>query len=764
MTNKIINWFKRLWMVSIRRQLILGIALVHAVLMTIFVADLVDRQSHFLHQESIVRAEGLAKTLATSSTSWVLASDLAGLNEVLHSQSGFPELRYAMIVNPRGKVIAHTDNTKNNLYLSDKVSLQLLTGAAGVRLLHADDKLVDAAFPIQAGDELIGWARVGVGQEKITAGLSDIFRNGMFYTLLAILTGSIFAFFMAKGLTGGLRHLVNVAKGNREGHRELRASLQREDEIGVLGHELNHMLDGLKKKEQQLRDSEERYRSIMDSVIDNIIVLDKFGYVLYINQNSTGAMDEQVIGTNWLDWLVPSDRESVRCVIANTLETRTATLIECRMYDAARNTIWCQVKFSCMPSTDGVARQVVLIARDITERKQTEHALQKSQQQSKNYLDVAAVMLISLNTRGDITLINQKGCEMLGLPEQEIIGKNWFDHFLPKYLVDEIKIVFSQLMSGEIRDLAKYENVVLTGRGEERIFTWNNSILRDDAGHVTGLLSSAEDITELKQAEQDAKLLRDQLIQATKMEAVGHLTAGIAHDFNNILGAIMGYTELSKQVMGSDRADNLERYLNEILKGSYRAKELVSQMLTFSRLSPDTQNSNSPVTLLSPVIKEVISLLRSTIPSTIELSCEIEDPEIKAHIQAVHLHQIILNLSINARDAMDEYGSIHIRLEQTVIPRRVCASCRHPFHGEFARITIRDSGTGIPDEIVKNIFDPFFTTKGVGKGTGMGLSVVHGLVHAAGGHIEIETRPGMGTEIAILLPLAMSQMTEKLIT
>ena len=750
---KIINWTRHFWTASIRRQLILGIALVHAVLMTIFVADLVARQSRFLHHESIVQAEGLAKTLATSSTSWVLANDLAGLKEVLHSQSGFPELHYAMVVSPRGRVIAHTDSSKNNLYLSDTISQQLLGGQPQQRVLYASGKLVDVASPIMVSNELIGWARVGVGQEKIATDLNAILRNGMLYTLLAILTGSVFAYLMARGLTGSLRHLVNVAVANREGHQALRASLQRQDEIGVLGLELNHMLVALKKKEHELRESDERYRSIMNSVIDSIVVLDSVGRISYINHVSPGISHANVIGSNWLDWLEPVDRDLARQVIASTLATKVATTIECRMLGTDQTMTWFQVKFSCMPTINNQDQHVVLIARDITDRKQTEHQLQASQQQSKDYLDIAAVMMISLNKHGEITLINQKGCEMLGLPEQKIIGKNWFDHFLPPVLVDEVKQVFDRLISGDIEGVAHSENTVVTARGEERIFAWNNSLLRDDTGQITGLLSSAEDITERKQAERDSKLLRDQLIQATKMEAVGHLTAGIAHDFNNILGAIMGYAELSKQVLASNKPAELERYLSEILKGSYRAKELVSQMLTFSRIAPDGLKADTPAILLTAVIKEVISLLRSSIPSTIDLSYTVESSDLKARIQAVHLHQIILNLCINARDAMGEYGKIEISLEQYQVTQRICSSCRHPYSGTFAKLMVRDTGSGISPENIKSVFDPFFTTKGVGKGTGMGLSVVHGLVHAAAGHIQIESQPGMGTAVSVLLPL-----------
>ena len=154
----------RFWTVSIRRQLILGIALVHAVLMSVFIFDLVDRQSDFLYEQSIAQAEGLAKTLASTSSSWVLARDIAGLEEVLESQVGLPGLRYAMVITPRGKVMAHIDNSKNNLYLSDSLSRSLLNSPPKLQTLVSNNDLVDLAHPILIDDELIGWElKLGVG-------------------------------------------------------------------------------------------------------------------------------------------------------------------------------------------------------------------------------------------------------------------------------------------------------------------------------------------------------------------------------------------------------------------------------------------------------------------------------------------------------------------------------------------------------------------------------------------------------------------------
>lgn len=260
----------------------LGIALVHAVLMTIFVLDLVERQRDFLAHQSLAQANGLAKTLAANSASWVLASDLEGLNEVLQSQASYPDLRYAMVLTPQGRVVAHTDRTKAGLFVQDPLSKSLLESTAESRLLAANRDLVDTASPIIANDRLVGWARVGISQAAITAGLWGITRDGILYTLAAIAIGSLFAFLMARGLTQGLQRLVEVTDGIRQGRRDLRASSHRSDEIGRLGTNLDQMLDALAQQEEDLRNAQADVehlatRDTLTQLPNRLLLMDRLG-------------------------------------------------------------------------------------------------------------------------------------------------------------------------------------------------------------------------------------------------------------------------------------------------------------------------------------------------------------------------------------------------------------------------------------------------------------------------------------------------------
>jgi len=243
--------------------------------------------------------------------------------------------------------------------------------------------------------------------------------------------------------------------------------------------------------------------------------------------------------------------------------------------------------------------------------------------------------------------------------------------------------------------------------------------------------------------------LESQLRQAQKMEAIGHLTGGIAHDFNNILTGVMGYVVMAQEWQEAHGDEHLRRYLERAQNSVQRARDLIQQMLTFSR----GQHGEPRPLALAAVVGESLDLLRSTLPSSLELTlgCEPDLPEIMA--DPVHVEQVLMNLCINARDAMQGSGRLDITLRAvTAAPGGVCASCRKPLRGRYVELAVGDSGPGISPEVAERMFEPFFSTKGVAKGSGMGLSTVHGIVHEGGGHILLDTESGRGSIFRILLP------------
>jgi PAS domain S-box-containing protein len=266
-----------------------------------------------------------------------------------------------------------------------------------------------------------------------------------------------------------------------------------------------------------------------------------------------------------------------------------------------------------------------------------------------------------------------------------------------------------------------------------------------------------QDITERKQDEFEREQLQSQLIQARKMEAIGTLAGGIAHDFNNILAAILGYAELAHASI--PEASEAKPHLEQVLKSGVRAKNLVQQILSFSRPSA---REKKPIRI-GPVIEETIKLLRATLPTTIEILYESDSSTHTVPADPTQIQQLLINLFTNAAHAMREQGGIiHIRIETLTLDELFVAAHAELDPGVYIRVTIDDTGEGMDKQTLDRIFEPFFTTKEVGQGTGMGLAITHGIVSAHGGCIEVESEPGKGSSFRVYLPVAGTETEEQL--
>ncbi len=373
--------------------------------------------------------------------------------------------------------------------------------------------------------------------------------------------------------------------------------------------------------------------------------------------------------------------------------------------------------------------------------------MQKERDAAQNYLNIAAVMLIAIDADHKVTLINKKGCEILGYREDEIIGKNWFDNFIPEKNRQTTKDVFWRLMRGELALAEYYENSVLAKDGEEKIIAWHNTFFRDGKNRITGTLSSGEDITDRKRIQEERKKLQEQLMHAQKMEAVGMLAGGVAHDFNNILTAIIGYSSIVKMKIRSD--DPMKINLDRIISSAERGAGLTQSLLAFSRkqlISP------RPIDL-NIVINNVQKLLSRIIREDIELKTVFCDRPLTIMADSGQLEQIVMNLTTNARDAMPQGGSLTITTETLLIDEQFIKDHGYGEPGEYALLSIRDTGTGMDSDTMERIFEPFFTTKEVGRGTGLGLAMVYGAVKQNNGYITVFSEIGKGTTFSIFLPL-----------
>ncbi|MGC9195900.1 MAG: PAS domain S-box protein [Syntrophobacteraceae bacterium] len=396
----------------------------------------------------------------------------------------------------------------------------------------------------------------------------------------------------------------------------------------------------------------------------------------------------------------------------------------------------------------------VVTFRDITIRQKALDALRESEEQFKTMFEMASIGITQTDpkTRRWVR-VNQKMCEITGYSCEELLGKKATDLTHPEDR-EQDKDEFRNLIEGKTRFI-HLEKRYIRKDGETIWVNINGALIRDASGEPVRTVATIEDITERKRLEKEQALVETQMRQAQKLEALGTLAGGVAHDFNNILSIIIGYAELAK--MDAQPDSRLWKKLQQILDAGGRAKELVTQILAFSRRS---EHQTLPIQL-PIIIKESIKMLRPSLPSTIEIKTDLES---KSAVLAdpTQMHQVLMNLCTNAAHAMrDKGGMLEVALSDTTLTREDIQPSDSLKPGVYVQLRVRDSGHGIDPKIIDLIFDPFFTTKELGEGTGLGLSVVHGIVKSHGGTIKVESTVGKGTVFTVLIPAMQAADEEK---
>jgi PAS domain S-box-containing protein len=384
------------------------------------------------------------------------------------------------------------------------------------------------------------------------------------------------------------------------------------------------------------------------------------------------------------------------------------------------------------------------MSNNIRVRKKAQNDLKESEKRLKDLIDQSPVGLALFKLDGSLVTVNPAYAEIIGYSVEETLQLTYWDITPKKYAsqeLDQLKQLETIGRYGPCEKEYQHKDGYLVPVRFNRMI-----LIRDDEKYIW---SSVENITAIKRAEEEKRRLEEQLRQSQKLEAVGNLAGGIAHDFNNSLAAILGYTEI---VLRSPDCEQKSREkLVHVLTAAKRAKELVKQILMFSRKGQEHRK----IIKIAPIVDETIQLLRSTIPTTVAINLDIESEMATVLADSTQIHQVIMNLCTNAYHAIPkEVGDINISLRQVNVDSMMAVEFPALRQGEYAFLSVSDTGNGIPSEDLARIFEPFYTTKKQGEGTGLGLAVVYGIIRNHDGAILVDSTVGKGTTFKVYLPLA----------
>ena len=497
---------------------------------------------------------------------------------------------------------------------------------------------------------------------------------------------------------------------------------------------------------------------LLETLPDAVVAVDRDGTIIQINsqaQELFGYLRDELIGQK-VEVLVPDSYRSQhhhhRQNFAEAPKTRRMGA-NLDLYGRRRNGSEFPVEISLSPVSTEDGMFVLSAIRDISDRKRIAEELRRANEELHRrtaeqlgeyrsrlalIIDSSDDAIISKDLDGTITSWNKGAERIYGYTPEEVVGKN-ISLLAPQDRPDEIPEILKQIAQGE--SIEHYESVRLTKDGRHLDVSISVSPLRDAKGDIVGASAIARDITAQKRAE-------GAVHQSQKMEAIGRLAGGVAHDFNNILGIISACAEFM-----SDRVDPAaepSEYVENIKKATERGAALTRQLLTFSRSSAIRPR----VLDLNERLKEVSKLLRPLMGDDVEILVVSKSPAAVVEADPGQLDQIVVNLAVNARDAMPHGGKFILETRATRFDEAFAEQHQNMAAGRYVVLAVSDTGSGMDEATVSRVFEPFFTTKEMGKGTGLGLATVYGIVKQSAGHILVYSEPGHGTTFKIYLPSA----------
>lgn len=510
------------------------------------------------------------------------------------------------------------------------------------------------------------------------------------------------------------------------------------------------------KKTQQLGLSEKQYRSLVENTSDFVIRMDHQFRLVFANRKFLeflGKSEKELLDFTIFDFIQPDNVEKTKKTFEKWMETEKAHLDHQAWFANDKGQKFCldwRIQKQYEKNQDS-ALSIIGISRDVTQRMAVLEALKQSQEELLQVQRLGSVGSFRWNINENLLRWTPEFYRLFDLnPNDFPQTREAFSELVHPEDRERLFSAFEKSLGGKSTFYVEHR-MRLSGGEVRHVITRGRVIPQSNSGDSPIFLGYIQDVTEQVFQQQEQAALEARLNQNQKMESLGTLAGGIAHDFNNILGAIVLYSELS---LDTDQQENSQEFTKEILNAANRAKKLVQQILTFSRLGEGTA---TPVDL-NEAILDATRFLNQTTPATCVIESSLPKEKILILADPTQVHQVLINLGINAFQAFPEQkGRIEITLSAVSIEPGKAAQLKA---GPYAWIKVSDNGTGIKREVLHRLFEPFFTTKPQGQGTGMGLAVVHGIVNSLGGDIQVESEPGKGTIMNILLPEWSGEMAD----
>jgi PAS domain S-box-containing protein len=497
-----------------------------------------------------------------------------------------------------------------------------------------------------------------------------------------------------------------------------------------------------RKAEEAVKTSEQMLKDILATSPVGIVVAEdrvfKWANEAWEKMFGFERTDEYVGKTSRI--LYPSDDEYERVgkALYGNLQPGTVTEIDATIQRRDGSLSYAQVRANLRKGFDPERRAVIVAFSDISERRKAEEALRQNEERYRSLFELSSDAILLVHPEGEIIDANRACSQLLGAPLEDVIGADVMEFYANPIDRQEFRRRIHR--DGSVK---QFEWRVRRRDGSERQCVLHSTLWTDKDGNVVAYVSSARDVTE-------ARILEKQLFQAQKMEAIGTLAAGVAHDFNNILQVALGYSEL---ILGDEGLP--QRYRADIQKineSARRGADLVQRLLTFSR---KTEVKLLPLNL-NRCVNELRKMLERTVPKMIEIQLVLAEDLAAINADGTQIDQILMNLAVNARDAMPQGGRLVFETANVILDEEYAASHFAADPGNYVLLIVTDTGIGMDKEALEHIFEPFYTTKGVGEGTGLGLATVYGIVHQHGGHIRCYSEPGEGTTFKIYFPALVS--------